>query len=207
MIDTSFDELLNGYINNLLTREELAHFLQLLQNEEYATRFKNSIEPLFGDNSFSALADQNKADIIFQKLMDTAAMEEKTRRVNEMTLKPRVKILTFSRIAVAASVIGLLLFGAYSWFSRMDKKEIATSEIKNSSYKNDVLPGGDKAMLTLADGSTIVLNDAQNGNLVQQGNTKVIKLDGKLAYNAANAGIGEILYNTISTPPRWSIPG
>jgi ferric-dicitrate binding protein FerR (iron transport regulator) len=200
MIDTSFDELLNGYINNLLTREELAHFLQLLQNEEYATRFKNSIEPLFGDNSFSALADQNKADIIFQKLMDTAAMEEKTRRVNEMTLKPRVKILTFSRIAVAASVIGLLLFGAYSWFSRMDKKEIATSEIKNSSYKNDVLPGGDKAMLTLADGSTIVLNDAQNGNLVQQGNTKVIKLDGKLAYNAANAGIGEILYNTISTP-------
>ena len=61
MIDTSFDELLNGYINNLLTREELAHFLQLLQNEEYATRFKNSIEPLFGDNSFSALADQNKA--------------------------------------------------------------------------------------------------------------------------------------------------
>ena len=200
MIDTSFDELLNGYINNLLTREELAHFLQLLQNEEYATRFKNSIEPLFGDNSFSALADQNKADIIFQKLMDTAAMEEKTRRVNEMTLKPRVKILTFSRIAVAASVIGLLLFGAYSWFSRMDKKEIATSEIKNISYKNDVLPGGDKAMLTLADGSTIVLNDAQNGNLVQQGNTKVIKLDGKLAYNAANAGIGEILYNTISTP-------
>jgi ferric-dicitrate binding protein FerR (iron transport regulator) len=81
------------------------------------------------------------------------------------------------------------------------KNEIATTTTtKNKPFKNDVPPGGDKAVLTLADGSTIVLDDAQNGNLTQQGNTKVIKLNGKLAYDPAKAGAGEIVYNTISTP-------
>ncbi len=52
----------------------------------------------------------------------------------------------------------------------------------------------------MADGSTIVLDTMQNGNLAQQGNTTVIKLDGKLAYNSANAGANDIAYNTLTTP-------
>jgi ferric-dicitrate binding protein FerR (iron transport regulator) len=52
----------------------------------------------------------------------------------------------------------------------------------------------------LADGSTIILDNVQNGTLAQQGNTKVIKEDGKLAYNLTSTGINEVLYNTISTP-------
>jgi len=34
---------------------------------------------------------------------------------------------------------------------------------------NDVAPGGNKAVLTLADGSTIILDNAANGTLTQQG--------------------------------------
>ncbi len=44
--------------------------------------------------------------------------------------------------------------------------------------KNDVAPGGNKAVLTLADGSTISLDDAQNGSISQQSNLKVVKMDG-----------------------------
>lgn len=52
----------------------------------------------------------------------------------------------------------------------------------------------------MADGSTIILDNAANGNLAEQGNTKVIKLDdGQLAYNAGGIG-SEVVYNTISTP-------
>ena len=57
------------------------------------------------------------------------------------------------------------------------------AEASEQRFKNDVSPGGDKATLTLADGSTIVLDDAQNGTLAQQGNSKIIKLDGKLSYD------------------------
>jgi ferric-dicitrate binding protein FerR (iron transport regulator) len=67
---------------------------------------------------------------------------------------------------------------------------------------NDVAPGGNKAILTLANGSKIILSNAKNGALTQQGNTKVVKLDdGKLAYqpDKTNAPIA-VEYNTVSTP-------
>jgi ferric-dicitrate binding protein FerR (iron transport regulator) len=55
-------------------------------------------------------------------------------------------------------------------------------------------------LLTLADGSTIVLNDEQNGELASQGNTKVLKLNGRITYQPSDVGSGKILYNTITTP-------
>jgi transmembrane sensor len=103
------------------------------------------------------------------------------------------------RYAAAAAVI--LLIGSVVVYqlsvSKPSSTDIAKKEAK---YKDDVLPGGNKAVLTLADGSTIILDDAQNGALAQQGNTKVTKLGGKLAYDPANADSKEVLYNTIATP-------
>ena len=146
MPDTSFDELLNGYINNQLTNKELSSFLQLLQNEEHAARFKDYIEKLFEDDSLSELADHNRADIIFQKTIDIAAKEDDMPQSHVKTLRSRSTFFTFSRIAAAAAVVGLILFGSYILFGKRDNKELTASEIKNKSYKNEILPGGDKAI-------------------------------------------------------------
>jgi len=71
---------------------------------------------------------------------------------------------------------------------------------KKEVKQNDFLPGKNTAILTLADGSTIVLDSAKNGALTSQGNTKVIKLNnGQLAYSSSGA-TNEVLYNTMSTP-------
>ncbi|MBD0285841.1 MAG: FecR domain-containing protein [Flavisolibacter sp.] len=106
------------------------------------------------------------------------------------------------KIAAAASVIGLLILGTYFWFNRGEHKEVAKTDVNKKDYQRDVPPGGDKAILTLADGSTIMLDEAQNGTLTQQGGTKVMKLGGKLTYNSPTfgGGKGEALYNTLSTP-------
>ena len=66
---------------------------------------------------------------------------------------------------------------------------------------NDVQPGGDKAILTLANGSQIVLDSAANGIVAQQGNTEVMKLaNGQLVYKGAGDQSNEVLYNTMVTP-------
>jgi ferric-dicitrate binding protein FerR (iron transport regulator) len=83
---------------------------------------------------------------------------------------------------------------------KIGKKETAKAETNHQRFKNDVSPGGDKATLILADGSTIVLDETQNGTIAQQGNSKIIKLDGKLSYDPTNKNSREIVYNTISTP-------
>ena len=64
---------------------------------------------------------------------------------------------------------------------------------------NTITPGGNKAVLTLADGSKIVLDSAHNGQLAQQGNAKVVNQDGHVTYHAGGKD-GEIVYNTMATP-------
>lgn len=69
--------------------------------------------------------------------------------------------------------------------------------------ETEVLPGGNKAILTLHDGSTITLDDAQDGSLAQQGNTEVSKTaDGQLIYRLAgkDPSSPSIQYNTVTTP-------
>jgi ferric-dicitrate binding protein FerR (iron transport regulator) len=64
-----------------------------------------------------------------------------------------------------------------------------------------VAPGGNRAVLTLSDGTQIPLDSAGNGVLAQQGNTRITKLsNGQLAYNGSGTSESQVLYNTMSTP-------
>jgi ferric-dicitrate binding protein FerR (iron transport regulator) len=101
-------------------------------------------------------------------------------------------------IAAAATLV-MAIAGAW-WFTQ--SKAVPVSGIVQQPHPA-IVPGGDKAMLTLADGTTIVLDSSQNGLLLQQGNVKVIKAGGQLAYDKDHnppGKTGEITYNTLSTP-------
>ncbi len=100
---------------------------------------------------------------------------------------------------IAASVLAILMFGTYLMLNKIPAPGEDQPLVKNQPLKNDVAPGGNKATLQLADGSTIILDSSNNGNIANQGQTKIIKIDGQLAYNADGSS-KEILYNTISTP-------
>ena len=122
---------------------------------------------------------------------------------NKMRSEPkpeRRRVISFRRIAVAASILGILVLSGFLLFNRSGETSFVKGKVNNKRFKNDVSPGGNKAVLTLADGSTIVLDEAQNGELAQQGNSKIIKLDGKLSYDPVNKNPKEVVYNTISTP-------
>ena len=104
----------------------------------------------------------------------------------------------WSKVAAAVFIV---LAGIGYYFFTLNKDEPGNGKIVKTTklIKDDVMPGGNRATLTLADGSTIVLDNAQNGALAQQGNTKVIKLGSKLAYTDAE-GTKTIVYNTLTTP-------
>ena len=74
---------------------------------------------------------------------------------------------------------------------------------------NDIEAGKDKAILTLGDGTRIILDDAQNGLLANQGGNSILKTaEGELIYSfsneSGNHAIEEktenIIFNTIETP-------
>jgi ferric-dicitrate binding protein FerR (iron transport regulator) len=68
--------------------------------------------------------------------------------------------------------------------------------------ENDVAPGGNKALLTLADGQTIVLDSAANGTLATDGGATITKTaGGKIAYTTGNGQPNSaVVYNTMTTP-------
>jgi ferric-dicitrate binding protein FerR (iron transport regulator) len=117
-----------------------------------------------------------------------------------LKLKPAKLIrLTLWR-GVAAAVI-ILMFGIGSYYMFFTKRLSEVAVNQNSPLTNDALPGGNKAVLELADGSKIILDNAKKGALTQQGNISVLKLDeGKIAYNTLQKKSAKLLYNTITTP-------
>lgn len=120
-----------------------------------------------------------------------AIVREKIRLEERSRLVPWRRVLNYA--AIVLLVAGL---GGGLWVMLHPRK----IELASVRYHSDVSPGGNRAILELADGKRVVLDSASNGLLANQGNARVMKTDdGRLSYQAT-AGPAEVLYNTVSTP-------
>lgn len=119
-------------------------------------------------------------------------------------LRPRVMPLFSKRIRyyyAAAVVFGVLVIAGYLWRVRSPRSQVAVRKETSVRLQNDRPPGGNKAVLTLGDGSSIVLDSVSRGTLTQQGASKIIKLDsGRLAYNLLSEKPAGMVYNKLTTP-------
>jgi len=121
--------------------------------------------------------------------------------VGEHTAEKRV-VTGFRRWAAVAAAI-LLISAAGLYLLERHPVPVSHQVVRHSikSFKNDVLPGGNKAVLTLANGSKIILDNAQNGLLTSQGETKINKTaPGQIAYDQNIASFAPVQINSISTP-------
>jgi transmembrane sensor len=107
----------------------------------------------------------------------------------------RVTYHLWIRYAAAASVLLFLSIGGYFLFHKQPTQQTAQTETI------DIKPGIKKAILQLANGKQIALNEAPSGTLAHQGNATVTKTaDGQVIYKAQNSAAStEDLYNTITT--------
>jgi len=192
MSESRLTYLLESYFSNNATLEETDELMALLasdnsrENEDHILGVMDRVwETHQASNPVFAV---DKSRTMLATIMKTRAIPVVRQNNRKWTW----------RIAVAAAVLLAGIFGIYTLVNREDRsnKEIAMIPIT----KPDILPGGNKAVLTLADGSTIILDSAANGTLTQQGNSKIIKLEnGQIAYKASGKA-EEVIYNTISTP-------
>lgn len=93
----------------------------------------------------------------------------------------------------AAAILILLGTGTYFWIT--NKKKTSSTTV---AYKRDIAPGKEGAVLTLADGSQVVLDSLGNGIVAMQGGTAARIANGSLIYEGK--GDQTVYYNTISTP-------
>lgn len=181
--------LIEKYHDGTATTEE-----KLLLNEWYHSFNDSEAELIVTENE----TEQQLADRIKNRLLETIRHEYEL----EVTKRRRIW-----QIPAAAATVILIILSIETYFmfsSKSPKQEIVKTTPTKPQLKNDIAPGGNKAILTLADGSTIVLDSASNGTISQQGNIKVQKLNnGLLAYTINGKQVtesDEAFYNTISTP-------
>jgi ferric-dicitrate binding protein FerR (iron transport regulator) len=90
---------------------------------------------------------------------------------------------------VAASILLIVSVGTYFLTKTTPPQQVA------APYK--ILPGKDGAILTLADGSQVLLDSIQNGVVALQAGATAKIVNGTLLYE----GVGkEVVYNVMSTP-------
>ena len=97
-----------------------------------------------------------------------------------------------------AAALLFIIGAAWIFFYRQAPQEkIAVS----APSPSEITPGENAAVLTLADGSTIVLDSVSSGMLSNEGNANLIKLDnGALVYKPQADGNKEVLFNTLNVP-------
>lgn len=104
-------------------------------------------------------------------------------------------------IAAAASV--LLIAGSLYWLSPGEHSPFNGVADTKSSFTEQpqIKPGGNKAYLTLADGTVVNLDSVAAGSLATQAGTHIIKKeDGRLEYVFEETAAAVPVYNTITTP-------
>lgn len=95
--------------------------------------------------------------------------------------------------AAAAAVLALLIAGIWLW-------QTPRRNASPFAHAADIAPGKTGAVLTLADGSQVVLDSITNGVIAAQNGTQVVMKNGQLAYDPSSNTGNNIAYNTMSTP-------
>jgi transmembrane sensor len=197
MAEQELKNLFAKYLDDSISPEEFSRLYELVKTEYNASELDELFRSAFANKEFAQRGNDYDPREVFAEVLSKIEEKEKA----ENTSPPVIPIGRKNNLVrwVAAASIIFLLGGAYFLFFNKTKPAIAQTQ--QERFKNDVAPGGNKAILTLGNGKQIILDSAANGELAKQGNAKIIKTDsGKLAYNTTNEKPTEVLYNVLTTP-------
>jgi transmembrane sensor len=182
----SFAVLFKKYVDGSATPAERQAFFKLVEQPEYLPELENLVQSEMGKSSVNdGLTTVEKEEILAHIFASTQATPAKR------TLWPR--------IAVAASLLLFLTAGSYYLW-----KDKSTNQTIAHQPAQVIAPGGNKAILTLANGQQINLTGTKDGKLAQQNGTAVNKTaEGQIVYNSLSGeatAANNIAYNTLTTP-------
>src|SRR5579871_20996 len=178
--------LIAGFLKDTLSEEEHIELDDwVTQNMENQKLFEELTDP----NNLNKLAEwKNKLPIkeAFQRTKSKIKIEK----------NKKGKLLSMLPYAAAIVVLGVVGFLVY--YQKMINVKINSVNISVGA----ISPGSRKAILTLSNGKTIMLDSAEKGNIASDGNATINKDGGVLEYQTDNRATGDqkTAYNEIKIP-------
>ena len=192
-------------MNDKYNDAEAHRIARLIAGYVRGTLSKNEHDEL---DEWITVSDENMQ--LFERLTDEKNLEEVTKFMEsvdtEKALQEKKEQIVFNKppvrkmwlrvlpYAVAASliiIVGLFIFRPFN------KKDTPSEIISNTP---DILPGSDKATLTLEDGKVIKLGDIVNDTSIN-GHAKVLQKQGEVVYTNQTIN-NPMAYHTLNVPRK-----
>lgn len=102
----------------------------------------------------------------------------------------------------AAALLPILFSIWFIFSSKSEDKQMAEAKSDSLETSTGILPGTDRATLTLADGSVVILDTADQESILGQQNVKLINVAGQITYKVSDQAVtgNEMQFNKITTP-------
>ena len=187
--------LFSLYLELNYSKKEEEELMALLADSKNELAVQKLIEKIIEKTASETRMPNEVAALIMKNIL------QKDKAYKTSVKSKKIVALRWTRVAAAAVVI-LFVSGISFWvFNKAKIKEKTTISIVRSGKASSIVPGGNHAILTMANGSTIVLDSVQNGN-IQGGIAKISKQNGLLVYNRLRPSKADVLvnYNTVTTP-------
>ena len=197
-------ELLGLFVDGGISREEYDLLFDYIRANSEDEELNIAIDTVFKNSKkFNPLYSDDK-EVLLQSIIRNKHFGSENQ--NELEIIPTFAPRLWYQLGIAASILILITTGLYFYKNRTVDVNIAAKVVEPTEAI--ITPGYDKAILTLSDGTKIILEDAKNGILANQAGVSIQKTsDGKLLYsfsNSANTVSPEtkenVIYNKIETP-------
>jgi ferric-dicitrate binding protein FerR (iron transport regulator) len=194
MEDVKIIALIEGYQANTLTDEEAVAFFQW-----YSEANMEEFQRIY------AQCHLQPNTLVVNPAMPNDFRLQLENAIRDYEQQQEVRTLSFFRRYRLAWAAAILLFvGVGAWLFFQNRQRATPAVAQQDQPANDIAPGTTKAVLTLADGSKVIIDSAQTGQLAVQGKTTVQREQGSISYNGNEPGKtqqGEqsVLYNTLTT--------
>ncbi|MHA4811807.1 FecR family protein [Flavitalea flava] len=173
--------LLSKYLANQAEEEEIQEILQWLRNHEHNEAL---LQEIWEQQPSPAPA---------------ADLQRMWMNIEASTLPVPILRLPFLRRNWQAVAAVFLLLVSGGWLL-VNNHNHTTPAGQPPVAVQEIAPGKNGAVLTLADGSNISLDSTGNGVIANQKGTQVLLKNGQLEYDETGKASGEIVYNIMTTP-------
>lgn len=187
--------LFNHYVQRNCSPQEEEELMELLAQSENEGEVQELLGKVIENTESGATMPDEAAASVLQNIFrnsETAVLPGK---------RKKTVFISWIRVAAAAAVILFISTAAYWVLSRPSNRKSIASMIVPAKQAAEALPGGNHATLTIADGSTIVLDTVNNGN-IQRGSVTISKQSDLLVYVGSLPAKDRtaVVYNTLATP-------
>lgn len=192
----------------------------LLNREQYKAMFErllaSNLSPDDSEKIIDWLGSQDEdplaAELILQQLsanksyvpdaQTTQALESRLELILQTidTTQPVKKIPFYKKTIWRAAAIFVVLLGMGLYLFRATQDKSSNLPLVQTTPAKAIEAGKEGAVLTLMDGTVVVLDSLGNGLVTTQNGTQVMLKNGQLVYDAENTDPATVGYNTMSTP-------